>query len=110
MHTEDEARTLWCSEARVAHTKDDDDFNPVSAVAINRVYGIIFPEECVCIASECAKWRWVGGGNEKTITNKKEPPYGDGWVLVMGQPHLNKYFWERSLKDQRGYCGLAGMP
>jgi hypothetical protein len=63
MHTENEARKLWCPLARVVNNW----FEP--AVAVNR--SILKGKEkaaardekeidagCGCIASECAMWRW----------------------------------------------------
>jgi hypothetical protein len=56
MHTDKEARSLWCPLARVVSTITG------QSVAVNRS---MFKEEeeeiaagCRCIASDCAMWRW----------------------------------------------------
>jgi hypothetical protein len=50
MHTEKQARELWCPVARVAVGN--------YSVAVNRDEGDEIIAGCRCIASECAMWRW----------------------------------------------------
>lgn len=50
--TEDQARTKWCSEARISFPREN-------SAAVNRD-GTPNPAHgnCNCIASHCMKWRW----------------------------------------------------
>lgn len=58
MHTENEARKLWCPMARIQNGTH----NP--AAAYNRLidfaeYTSALPAMSLCIASDCAMWRWT---------------------------------------------------
>jgi len=52
MHTEAQAKLLWCPHGRIA-LKD--------GVTINDPQLLSSPEDyaCRCIASKCAAWRWA---------------------------------------------------
>lgn len=78
LHTEVEARELWCPMARLLKIDGDNNYGLVAA-AVNRWWSHKNkttdnnPKPCRCIASECALWRWttyekghcglVGGGS-----------------------------------------------
>ena len=90
MLTETEAKQRWCPMVRMAEEEGSG-----FAGTWNRTWRsrpIPNPDECRCIASDCAMWRWTddsaweGDGLERTAEES------DGkWV-------------------RRGYCGLAGKP
>ncbi len=92
MHTEDEAKELWCpfSRAIAAHRRHNKTewrgkqpaFNRI--VEDGRVEGA-WPTGCACVASQCSAWRWWG---ERPVT---EGDFASPTVKV-------------------GYCGLAGNP
>lgn len=107
IYTEDEAKTKWCPEARVAVPLQDKSLTSAreffAAVAANRV-GLsdqvvmtdgddakMNPKSARCLASECCMWRWL-------MVNQ----HGTGASLNM----------DGTLKfttvNPRGYCGKAG--
>lgn len=82
MHTEVEALELWCPMARYTY----------GGISYNRHHhpteAEIIPSRCMCIASKCGMWRWVGHVDKWT----------DGTIhTASGGP-------------ASGYCGLAGKP
>jgi hypothetical protein len=61
MHTEDEARKLWCPMARMS----DADLPAYNRFTEEDTYKVVFnPSNCRCIASECAMWRWLDDWQE----------------------------------------------
>jgi hypothetical protein len=98
MHTEQEAKELWCPHARVFHFKfaeeSTDAFSPPQAhPAHNRlVIDMETDTDAVCacdfdnlkcIASRCMAWRWEGEKAAREVEAGREP---------------------------LGYCGLSGKP
>lgn len=81
MHTEEEAKKLWCPMSRPSMPRVDD----CGYQAGNRVEGSgpgqepLWPQN-TCLASKCAMWRWV-------------------------TPHGSKEFKDSGRAS--GYCGLA---
>jgi hypothetical protein len=67
MHTEEQAKKLWCPKAMVL------DENGVSMASGNRGLGSMMSRECLCLASGCAAWRWV----PVTDTSALNPDYKD---------------------------------
>ena len=53
MHTEEEARKLWCPMAKVEF--DEDDNRHIDAAGNDHLFRC-----CRYIASKCAMWRWDG--------------------------------------------------
>ncbi|EPY03530.1 hypothetical protein [Magnetospirillum fulvum] len=96
MLTEDEAKTMWCPQARIYDDPldpNDKAYRPPS-VSFNRTTsdGADMPS-AVCIASECMAWRWAD-----TI-----------WAKPDGSPeHRSRQDETYSVRIDRGYCGLAG--
>lgn len=126
MHTEDEAKKLWCPHARVLGTLQqpakpgDPDF-VVGQGGQNRGYqmggGL---SNCNCIASKCSQWRpvaeeFVPADPPQTLmyysTNDRKPPVPDSdhrWIVI-GSPA--QFMWQLvKLAPRKGYCGLAGKP
>ena len=83
MHTEDQAKKLWCPMVRMGDSDDSSPSNSVCCVVkgLNRN-----PEWSRCIASDCAMWRWDREYNTK--------------LCEMDQ--------EKLVSMTKGYCGLAG--
>jgi len=81
MYTEEEAKKLWCPEVRYLAVFVNKHQERECTGAYNRGAVDSGLHASNCRASQCAMWRWTGGG--KMINNKKE--------LV-------------------GYCGLGGKP
>lgn len=83
--TEEEAKTKWCPESRVADSAED------LAPSSNRIYngeGKV-DIDCRCIASACMAWRWY----------RPPPDLSDteiGYNATYSKPN--------------GYCGKAGKP
>lgn len=71
MHTEQEAKTKWCCEARTAT-----DFLPNgNAIAFNRCPDGSYGKETTCIGSQCMAWRWDG-----------HKDHGKGYCGLAGKP------------------------
>lgn len=85
MHTEEQALKLWCPMVRV-HLPVNAVANRVSDASLrisdarDREYFNQQKEDCNCIASKCAMWRW------------------DGYKPVNGGAN----------DEAHGHCGLAG--
>jgi len=95
MHTEEDARKLWCPFARVSCSNQPVEGNH----APNRWASGEIPREANCIASECAAWRWA---------RKPNPDYREGNIWPEQRPVHER---EMYIKDtERGFCGLAGQP
>lgn len=108
MHTEDEAKKLWCPHVRLTaseHIESEDlhgpSFNRLSDCAESEMRNVT---ACTCIASKCSQWRiaehrWfyrVG------LTENDERIY-------FNDPELAKEK-DSYIADHKGYCGLAGKP
>jgi len=90
MHTEDEARKLWCPMARASGVAADE--------GINRDFIEPGAIPFTCIASECAAWRWVP---PDTWVDPGEMPPPDGYKLT-DTSNLGKHYVGPM---KRGYCG-----
>lgn len=86
MHTEEQAKRLWCPMARTSYSSLED-------AHVNRLQG---PEEDTCIGSRCAMWRW-------DMDWSSSVQEGEGGDLVL---RLKR----RDGEPQRGFCGLGGRP
>lgn len=100
MHTEDQARELWCPKAL--------DWEPVNdyPVTFNRYAtpdeGARFSKACRCIASRCAVWRWAGWVNLQSDGSFEQNETRHGPYVMPRGPTQNKHGCVRV-----GYCGLA---
>lgn len=106
--TEDEAKTKWCPQARIA--------NETGAHNAEYVGGRVQPSSS-CIASACMAWRVLhtdrGPVIERKVVGKGcEKPAGDEWGYEGIDPRTapNGGEWVRWSSVVHGYCGLAGVP
>lgn len=81
MHTEDEARKLWCPHVRLGDEQG-------ASASINRTWSRGCPDAASCMASKCMSWRWV--------TELK---------VFEADPDLSA-----NVRTEYGFCGLAGRP
>lgn len=96
MHTEADARELWCPFARLSYKTGT--FNRFQS-KLRRIFGLkkAEPIDAIadnCLASSCAAWRW---GERYQDTR-------DGSDAVPGKGY------EPGVLEEQGYCGLAGRP
>jgi len=102
MHTEDEARKLWCPMVRF-----------VIGPETSKWQGVAYTNRCQelntdkvnCIASACMMWQWVDDEFEYLFS----PPENDEWTPA---PYLSGEGrkcdrWQREKKNRRGFCGLS---
>lgn len=122
MHTEEQARQLWCPMARAFDTAD------VGATSTNRPLAYRYGPrvDINCLASECAMWRWnflpsrsfrmALVADREAMTEPARPagipptwtfcPYNPddgepaGWVEPVDECNARR----------QGYCGLAPLP
>lgn len=94
MHTEEQAKELWC---------------PHSRIAVDLNLGSAAHNEHHCIGSKCSQWRW----GVKVVYPEPDP-----------EPETNSSFWDifsppkipvygpmpEITQSDKGYCGLAGKP
>lgn len=108
MHTEEEARKLWCPFARSLPMRENasgDNFETLPPH--NRTIdegGKHFMDTARCIASECAAWRWERGWigtNSITGVTHRTSDWNNRYVSKG---------WEYAPLKGKGFCGLAGMP
>jgi len=113
MYTEEEAKKLWCPFARVMNAKGDGGGNRWD----NTVPEATCPNGGLCIASNCAVWRWTGDCDERP-TDEKCPTCGGSGVVITGSgeyaggddcPECGTAGVVMELVGL-GYCGLAGKP
>ena len=85
MHTEIEAKKLWCPMVRIGHR---------SGVTMNDPEG---PDDLQghCIGSACAMWRWG---------SKPDP----NWQRPLQAPA--SFEPAPYIVSDKGFCGLAGAP
>lgn len=105
--TEDEAKTKWCPFVRVDST------------ASNRVAFDEFSanDDPCCIGSACMAWRSKERQVERVQTGLGQLPVPyerferEGWRQV-DRPYrgADGLFYERTISEATGYCGLAGAP
>lgn len=94
-YTEDEARTKWCPEARVAGGQAGNRYS----MDIDAAHHHAFAK---CIGSSCMMWRWA---------QKPNPDWkpDHGMMTTFGRDTRNDapmYIDDTT----RGYCGLGGRP
>ena len=94
MHTEDEAKKLWCPHVRAlnASVRDRTFITDAPGTAASNRYmldggKIGIHDSCHCIASKCMAWRWADGPEDDV----------DGDTRADGR-----------IAKAQGYCGLAG--
>ncbi|MEO1187792.1 MAG: hypothetical protein AAFW60_01870 [Pseudomonadota bacterium] len=113
MHTEDEAKKLWCPFARMAFQHG----NTVKpGFAVNRIAATgedttFIPNGSFCIGSECAAWRAkkIFQDPIRTVEQKLKPDnVPDHFWERVSEPGKPPVVW--GLKRQTGFCGLAGKP
>ena len=104
MHTEEEAKKLWCPHIRLVQGRrlrnEDIELRAPSCNQVN-VYaeraGLI--KTTCCIASACSQWRWL----ERYWIDPEEdldPPVR----------YSTKHKDGMQREPAKGYCGLAGRP
>jgi hypothetical protein len=60
--TEEEAKTKWCPFARSFDVPENDESDAIAITAgTNRVRSGRPDKWCLCIASQCMAWTWLGG-------------------------------------------------
>ena len=89
MHTEDEAKKMWCPQARVLV------FDSEGQASINRDEDGHF-QNALCIASKCMAWRWLRETPIRGLTAAAESE--TGIMTKSSDPE----------SPRLGYCGLAG--
>lgn len=104
MHTPDQARKLWCPMVRLAaaHANGDVEGNQSIMNRLQTPTGPATPDASMCIADQCAMWRW---GEFKSVTKpeiKCHPADASGntRTLVHCEHPVGLV----------GYCGIAGRP
>ena len=102
MHSEEEARKLWCPMARVAAHFNEGMKNNV---AFNRDPDGDPRASTYCIASQCMMWQWLDDEFEYLFS----PPEQEGWTHVPyyseGGTKCDR--WGRKHQNRKGFCGLA---
>jgi hypothetical protein len=89
MYTEDEAKTRWCPQVRIAGDENEPNFNRGYGEDHCNITGGNGQYKCNCIASECMMWRWV---------------YEDANPATARNGLLARNY----IKTDKGHCGLAG--
>jgi hypothetical protein len=105
MHTEDEAKNLWCPMVRLTFARIDDNGKvevQAHQTAVNRMGQVGTPNSlemvCArCIASQCAMWRWGLYETRSGDTNGAPFTKRERGVVEPARPTA-------------GFCGLAGRP
>ena len=92
MHTEEQARKLWCPMVRYLATFRGADGKLEAAVGYNRGAQDSGMSSARCVASECAMWRWAKDADWISRADKEFQRSG------------------KRIEPERGYCGLAGKP
>lgn len=102
MHTEEEAKTKWCPEARIiAFNIATGDHAPVAGNGVSKLDGES-ARTMLCVASACMHWRWALKPNPDFYHSM------EGMVVTRGldfQP-VPSHIEDRT----QGYCGLSGRP
>jgi len=84
--TEKEAIKKWCPHVRIAVLAGN------GGASCNTHPEAEIDNDCRCVGSRCAMWRWSG-------THAKE------YATLNGEDHLIQ-----SDATRQGFCGLAGKP
>lgn len=122
MHTENEAKDLWCPLVR--HEGDGGTFNrgwaphnPLNAATAASQAAFV----CNCIASRCAAWRWGEPLNVPTVpcadslarTEPARPPgMPNTWSFIPSLFGVTPAHWTapEDARPRHGYCGLFTPP
>lgn len=100
MHTEAEAKTKWCPEARIiAFNTRLGDHSSVAGNGTSEKENVI-SRSTLCIASKCMHWRWA---------QKRNPDWTPGMTASSPfDPFRDK---PMHIEDRtQGFCGLSGRP
>ena len=98
MHTEEEAKKLWCPNVRYLAVFIKDGHRECTG-AYNRGAGDSNIGTSLCIASSCAMWRWWSNEDIVDVVQRVNNIH----------PEWSAQQCYDSIKHQ-GYCGLAGKP
>lgn len=122
MMTEDEAKTKWCPMSRVlSHTsaQDGNGRSYEGGYSWNRApntfdpYRIddppYTPGAANCVGSACMMWRGEGPMEELYTLEGDFSPADAGFQNTGRYTANHRLIWERSRKERKGYCGLAGV-
>ena len=129
MHTEAEAKKLWCPEARVV---SDDDWGRTAANRWPNDDDAGAGTSNLCLASKCSHWRWRGPlpqpFSQQIATKVHYIMRNEGWTWedvdaksdgeLLRAPNLGrkslKYMraprQARAPAPRQGFCGLSGVP
>ena len=104
MHTEAEAKELWCPFARSAFQYRTGSVNGDCMIVANRSEN----DQPIssCIASKCAAWRWAKDGGPMFAKPDGTIWYSHGhaeWIKTAEEAGYIRM-------EQKGFCGLAGAP
>lgn len=107
MHTEEEAKKLWCPHVRLGDEQG-------ASASINRAWGRGCPDAASCIASKCMAWNWAGHQVQEQLIDRndraaRDAAKADGWRYEVSYDD-GKDLFIKALSDapQVGFCGLAG--
>jgi hypothetical protein len=126
MHTEDEAKKLWCPMVRhegngATFNRGWAEHNPLNQVSTTGPGDGPAAFICNCIGTRCAAWRWsdpapavVVDCRDARATREPLRPDGlpPGWLFVPSLCGATKACWVPPRDEGRrlGYCGLFGQP
>jgi len=99
MHTEEEAKKLWCPRTGGSNLRHE----------------TLHPSEC-CIASKCMAWNWAGHQVQEQLIDRndraaRDAAKAEGWRYEVSYDD-GKDLFIKALSDapKVGFCGLAGRP
>ena len=96
MHTEDEAKKMWCPQAQVSAAADGGQSGDWWNRDASHSPG--YGQQSCCIASKCMAWRWLRETPIRGLTATAESK--TGIMIKSSDPESPKL----------GHCGLAGKP
>ena len=79
MHTEDEAKKMWCPHVRIG---DDQG----ASASINRAWSRGCPDAANCIASKCMAWRWALSPEDAESEWNDDHQQPTGYCGLAGKP------------------------
>jgi hypothetical protein len=108
--TEEEAKAKWCPFVRLTASQGEWHTNregPASHLSE--------PGHALCIGSACMAWRHRDPQVEVRQTGLGRMPVepyerfvAEGWRQIQRPPGEEGLFYERTISNGGGYCGLAG--